>query len=111
MLDRLFLTVLALQRRFPDGTNPYIVITRLAEECGELATEVQHREGLGLKRVKHGEPDPAKTAKEVRDVLQCALEIALHYDLVEDLRASIEDGISRAHREGLLSDEEVAMHL
>jgi len=43
----------------------------------------------------------------VRDVLQCAL----HYDLIDYLRQSIEDGVATAHREGLLSDEEVTMHL
>jgi NTP pyrophosphatase (non-canonical NTP hydrolase) len=110
VLDRLFLVIRASQRHFPSGTDPYMLVTRLAEECGELAREVQHWEGLGLKRQKHGDPDPAHTAKEVRQVLQCALEIALHYDLVDELAASIERGIEIAHADGLLTDEEITEH-
>jgi NTP pyrophosphatase (non-canonical NTP hydrolase) len=26
-----------LRKRFPDGENPFQMVTRLAEECGELA--------------------------------------------------------------------------
>jgi NTP pyrophosphatase (non-canonical NTP hydrolase) len=109
VLDRLHLIVLASQRRFPAGTDPYVIVTRLAEECGELAREVQHREGLGLKREKHGEPSDANTVKEVRQVMQCALEIALHYGLADELAASIEAGVERARADGLLSDEEIAL--
>jgi NTP pyrophosphatase (non-canonical NTP hydrolase) len=31
-----------LNRRFPDGDEPYQIMTRLLEECGELAQQVNH---------------------------------------------------------------------
>jgi NTP pyrophosphatase (non-canonical NTP hydrolase) len=79
-----------LQQLFPSGNNPFQIMTRLAEECGELAAQVNHFENVGVKRQKHGEPDRAKLAKEVQDVLRCALQIAAHYHLEAELDAAIE---------------------
>lgn len=52
-------------------------MTRLAEECGELAKEVNHWEGSGAKHKKHGEPCREKLAHEIRNVLTCAAQVAL----------------------------------
>lgn len=79
-----------LRQLFPNGENPFQMVTRLAEECGELAAQVNQFENVGLKRQKHGEPDRAKLAKEVQDVLRCALQIAAYYHLEAELDAAIE---------------------
>ncbi|MCB9430806.1 MAG: hypothetical protein H6668_02375 [Ardenticatenaceae bacterium] len=79
-----------LRQLFPDGESPFQMVARLAEECGELAAQVNHFEGSGVKRHKHGEPDRAKLAKEVQDVLRCALQIAAYYRLEAELDAAIE---------------------
>jgi NTP pyrophosphatase (non-canonical NTP hydrolase) len=92
----------ALDRRFPDGRDPFQMVTRLAEECGELAREVNHFERTGVKTEKHGEPDRAKLAKEVRDVLLCALQIAAYYDSETELEEVIAESIRRARAEGLI---------
>lgn len=42
------------------------MMTRLLEECGELATEVHIFEDSGLTRKKHGEPDKMCMANEVK---------------------------------------------
>jgi NTP pyrophosphatase (non-canonical NTP hydrolase) len=107
VLDRLLLVVIAQERRFPGGVDPFKMVCRLAEECGELAAEVQHWEGEGIKRDKHGDPDPERTAKEVMDVLTAALSIARHYELMERLVERTEVSIARSIDEGLLTDEEV----
>jgi NTP pyrophosphatase (non-canonical NTP hydrolase) len=39
-------------------------MTRLLEECGELAKEVNHFEGTGIKRQKYGEPDKTTWPKK-----------------------------------------------
>lgn len=106
-MDRLMLIVEAQKRRFPDGLEPFKTVTRLVEECGELATEVQLWENSGLKRSKHGEPDRARTAKEVMDVLTAALTIADFYGLMEDVANRVELSIARAASDGFLTDEEV----
>ena len=104
MYDKLRLINQALDKRFPDGRNPFQMITRLAEECGELAREVNHFEGSGVKAEKHGPPDHHALAKEVRDVLLCALQIAAYYDVEAELEAIVDTSIARARAEGLIAD-------
>ena len=48
-----------LNARFqPNGDDPFRIVTRLAEECGEVATEVNHFERQGVKVARFGEPEP-----------------------------------------------------
>lgn len=91
-----------LRKRFPNGEDPFQMVTRLAEECGELAAEVNHFEGSGMKRQKHGEPDRHKLAKEVQDVLRCALQIAVYYDIETELETVINRSYERMQAEGWL---------
>ena len=86
----------ALAQRFRDGNDPFQIITRLAEECGELAAQVNHFEGGGIKREKHGEPDRMKLAKEVQDVIRCALQVAEYYGIEEEFVASVQRDYERA---------------
>ena len=102
MLDKLLDINEALNRRFPEGDDPFRIMTRLLEECGELANQVNHFEGAGVKRDKHGPPDKARLAKEVQDVLRCALQIAQHYGIEGELAASIERSYEGAKAEGFL---------
>lgn len=108
MFDRVLLVVLAQRRQFPGGGEPFKMVTRLAEECGEVAAEVQRWEGEGLKQAKGGPPDRSSLAKELMDVLSCALTIADHYELIDDLQARIELSISRAAKDGWLTPEEAS---
>jgi NTP pyrophosphatase (non-canonical NTP hydrolase) len=81
---------------FPNSSEPYQIMTRLLEECGELAQQVHHFEDSGVKRQKLGEPDQAKLAKEVQDVLRCVLQIVDYYDIEADLLASINFSYEKA---------------
>ena len=90
MLQDLLTITAHLNRRFPDGNDPFQIMTRLLEECGELAQQVNHFEGTGVKRDKYGEPDKAKMAKEVKDVIRGALQIALYYGIEDELEASFQ---------------------
>lgn len=101
-MERLLLIVEAQKRRFPEGLDPFKMTTRLLEECGELAGEVQIWEDEGLKRSKHGEPDRQRTAKEIMDVLTAALTIADHYGLVGEVAKRVELSIALATSDGLL---------
>jgi NTP pyrophosphatase (non-canonical NTP hydrolase) len=68
-------------------------MTRLLEECGEL-----HRSSITLRgRASNGKSTANrihKLAKEVMDVLGCALQIALHNDIADGVEALLETGIS-----------------
>ncbi|MCA9973665.1 MAG: hypothetical protein KC425_25805 [Anaerolineales bacterium] len=91
-----------LDRRWPAGREPFQIITRLAEECGELAAQVNHFEGSGVKREKHGEPDKRKLAKEVMDVLRCALQVAAYYDAEAELDEVVAHARRRLIAEGYI---------
>lgn len=85
-----------------------MMVTRLAEECGELAAEVQRWEDSGLKREKLGPPNPADTAKELMDVLTATLAIARNYGLLDALADRVELALAGAVESGHLTAEEVA---
>jgi len=104
MLEKLMAINVGLNRRFPGGNEPFQIITRLVEECGELAGEVNHFEGSGVKRDKHGAPDRAKLAKEVQQVLCCALQVAQYCRIEEELKASLEHSYQRLKAEGFLDE-------
>lgn len=94
--EKLLFVVDHLEKRFPNGNSPFQIITRLAEETGELASAVNHFEAVGIKREKRGEPDPKELAKEVQDVMRCALQIARYYKIEKELVASIEEHYEKA---------------
>jgi predicted enzyme related to lactoylglutathione lyase/NTP pyrophosphatase (non-canonical NTP hydrolase) len=110
MLEELLTITEGMRRRFPDGNEPFQIMTRLLEECGELAQVVNHFEGTGVKREKYGEPDTAKLAKEVMDVLGCALQVALHYGVTDDVEALLADRHQRLTREGFIPEDTTPFH-
>ncbi len=102
MMDRLFLIGAGFNRRFQNGHDPFQVMTRLLEECGELAAEVNHFEGMGVKREKHGEPDRQHLAKEIVQVVVCALQLVMHYQVESELDEAIEWTYERLRKEGYI---------
>ncbi|NMA37434.1 MAG: hypothetical protein GX942_03910 [Papillibacter sp.] len=50
-------------------------MTRILEECGEVAKEVNNWEDSGVKRLKHGEPGREKLAHEIRQSLTALLSL------------------------------------
>lgn len=92
-----------LDKRFQGGKDPFKIMTRLVEECGELAREVNHFEKQGVKSEKHGEPDKKHLAKEIQDVLRCALQIASYYEVKDILAHTIEEDYVQIKAEGWVS--------
>jgi len=103
-MQRLLAVSQGYSRRFPAGDDPFQMMTRLLEECGELAQQVNHFEGSGVKREKYGEPDRAKLAKEVQNVLTCALQVALYYGVEQELADSLERSYQRLKAEGHIKE-------
>ncbi len=102
MIDQLKALNGGLARRFPDGNTPFMIMTRLLEESGELAEQVNHFKNTGVKRKKHGEPDRQKLAKEVMDMLRCTLQIADYYGIDDELQSCIDQSYARMRADGLL---------
>jgi NTP pyrophosphatase (non-canonical NTP hydrolase) len=102
MIDKLYKIAEGLNNKFPEGNNPFRIVTRLAEECGEVAAEVNHFEGQGVKAERRGAPDRKKFAKELQDVMGAVLHLAMYYDLQDELAASVEEYFCRVVAEGLV---------
>ena len=103
-LDKLYPITQGLNRRFPNGNDPFQMMTRLLEECGELAQMVNHFEGTGIKHEKYGEPNKSKMAKEVMDLLRCGLQVAIYYRLENELEGKIMESYAKMKTEGLVDD-------
>ena len=101
-MERLYEMTRGTNKRFPEGNQPFQIMTRLLEECGEVAAEVNNFENTGIKRQKNGEPDKGVLAGEVRQVLQAVMQLVLYYDLEKELDHAITASIEQMKREGLL---------
>lgn len=76
-MEKLYQLVQGYYKRYPEGVEPYQMVTRLLEECGEVASEVNHWQGSGIKRLKHGEPTKNKLADEIKQALVALMQIAV----------------------------------
>lgn len=103
-LERVYAIVDGLNARFADGDEPFRIIARLCEEAGELAAAVNTFEGTGVKRQKHGAPDPVALAEEIRDVMVAALAVARHYSVEEHLREAIDLRYHQLRADGYLTE-------
>ena len=102
MIEKLYKIAEGLNARFPDGNNPFMIATRLLEECGEVAEQINLFEGKGVKQQKLPQKDRAHFAKELQDVMRAILSLALYYDLKSELTASVEEFYRRVVAEGLV---------
>ena len=102
MIDKLYKIAEGLNSRFQDGDDPFYIVTRLAEECGEVASQVNHFERKGVKALKLGPPDRAAFAKELQDVMRAVVQLAIHYELEAELEASVERSYREIVIEGLV---------
>ena len=102
MIGKLYKIAEGLNNRFKDGDDPFYIVTRLAEECGEVASQVSHFEGKGVKSLKLGTPDRAAFAKELQDVMRAVLQLAIHYELESELAASVDKSYQEIVIEGLV---------
>lgn len=102
MLDKLIELANGMNLRFPEGNHPYEIMTRLLEECGEVASEVNHFENSGTKALRHGEASKEKLAGEIRDVLNALMQLALYYDVQDEVVNAVESSLQRLAEEGYI---------
>lgn len=101
-MDDLIKISKGLNMAYPDGNEPFQMITRLAEECGELAKEVNHWERTGIKVKKYGEPNKDHLAKEIQNVLTCALQVAIYYGVEPELEEAINNSFEKLKSKGFI---------
>ncbi|HET9914628.1 MAG TPA: hypothetical protein VFQ13_22225 [Anaerolineales bacterium] len=93
--EKLFAITRGLNRRFPNGNDPFQIMKRLLEESGELAQMVNHFEGAGNQAKKYGLRDKAKLAKEIMDLFRFGLQVAIYYGVEQELEAKINESYEK----------------
>ena len=95
-MERFYKMAEASNKRLPNGVEPYQMATRLLEECGEVAAEINLWEDSGLKRQKHGAPKKENIANEIRQAMVELVKIAKYYHVEQELEESIEESLKRS---------------
>ena len=101
-MDKLYLLAKGYSARFPNGNEPYQIVARVLEECGEVASEVNHFEKSGIKTLKHGEPNKQHMADEIKQAINALLQLAQYYGVENELEISIERSLEKMRNEGLI---------
>ena len=101
-MERFYKMVEASNKRFQEGVKPFQMATRLLEECGEIASEINLWEDSGIKRQKHGDLKKEDIANEIRQAMVELVKIAQYYHVEDELEASIQTSLERSKAEGLI---------
>lgn len=101
-MERFYKMAEASNKKFPNGVEPYQMATRLLEECGEVASEINLWEDSGIKRQKHGEPKKEDLANELRQAITELFKIAKYYNVEKELEESIENSLQRSRAGGFI---------
>lgn len=103
-MEKLFQLARYYTMQFLDGNKPYQIATRILEECGEVAQQVNHFESSGVKRIKHGKPNKEALAGEIKQAINALIQLAQYYEIEQELLDSIDASIQRRKRALNLSE-------
>ena len=103
-MEKLYRICRGLNARFAGNDNPFRIMTRIAEEVGELASEVHHFERVGRTEKYESPPDKRRLAKECMDVLTGVLHVAMYYDAAKELEEEISKHARMVVDEGLVTE-------
>ena len=101
-MEKLYKMVQGYWKRYPKGVEPFQMVTRLFEECGEVAGEVNLWEDSGIKRQKRGEPRKEDLAGEIKQAMAALMQIAVYYKVEDELERSINGSLELMKKEGLI---------
>ena len=92
-MDKLYRMAKGHTNRFPDGNEPFQIIARILEECGEVASEVNHFERSGIKIQKLGEPSLNHMADEIKQAINALIQLVQYYGIESELEQSIDKSL------------------
>ncbi len=104
-MEKLKLLAEGMNRRFPKGNHAFQITTRILEECGEVAKEVNRLENSGTKVLRHGTGTREDLAGEIKDVMNALMQLAIFYDAVDLVQESINNSIEQLREEGYIEGE------
>ncbi len=102
--ERLEQVARGLHTKYPEGNDPFKCVTRLCEEAGELAQQVNHIEETGRKVEKYGPPDKQALADEIHHVLRAALHVAQYYHVEDKVKESIDEHLEKLRADGYVEE-------
>ena len=94
-----------MNNRFPEENDAFQITTRILEECGEVAKEVNRFEKSGTKVLRHGNGTKEDLAGEIKDAMNALMQLAIYYDAVEQVQESINNAIEQLKNEGYIEGE------
>ena len=98
-MERLYRMAKGHTARFPNGNEPFQIVTRILEECGEVASEVNHFERSGIKAQKHGDPSRVHMADEIKQAMNALVQLVQYYGIEREFEQSIERSLERIRTE------------
>jgi NTP pyrophosphatase (non-canonical NTP hydrolase) len=104
-MEKWYKMVNGMWKRFPEGYEPFKMVTRILEECGEVASEVNHWENLGVKKIKRGEPSKEALAKEVMQAVRALMEIVVYYDVGKEFEIAFNSSYELLKSEGHIKED------
>ncbi len=81
------------------------LLLRILEECGEVASEVNHFENSGIKTQKHGEPSKQHLADEIKQAINALIQLTVYYKVEDELKISIDRSIDKMKTKGCCNFE------
>lgn len=94
-----------MNHRFPEGNEPFQITTRILEECGEVAQEVNRLEKSGTKVLRRGNGTKEDLAGEIKDAMNALMQLAIYYDAEELVQEAIAKSIEQLKGEGHIKGE------
>lgn len=91
-----------MNRRFPEGNDAFQITTRILEECGEVAKEVNRLENSGTKVLRHGNGSKEDLASEIKDAMNALMQLAIYYNATDQLQTAIHNSIEQLKTEGYI---------
>lgn len=101
-MEKLYRLAKGYTNRFPNGNEPFQITARILEECGEVASEVNHFENSGIKVQKHGEPSKQHMADEIKQAINALVQLVVYYEVEDELELSIDRSLEKMKNENLI---------
>lgn len=101
-MDKLYRMVQGYCKRYPSSIEPYQLVTRLLEQCGKVAGEVNSIEANGINRQKRGEASEETLADEIKHALVALMQITVYYCVEDELEESMAVTLDRMRKEDLI---------
>lgn len=90
LLNKILLVAEAQSRRFPKGDEPFQITSRLLEECGEVAWELNHYPRKNISIERNSKDNKGNLVTETYQAMTVLGQLLQYFDLTDDFVNKIE---------------------